>query len=174
MIREARAAQVRVTVLTNSLAATDEPMVHRAYSRYRRELLDLGVTLYELSPDLSRKTGLFGDFRSSDGRLHAKVAVADRRWVLMGSMNMDARSALANTELGLLVDSPALAWELRGLWQRAHASSTYRLRRVPHGGIEWIARDGDAEVVQVSEPGVDIGLQLKLSVLSLFVSEELL
>ncbi len=92
-------------------------------------LLELGVKIHELGPGLARKAGVFGDFRSSDGRLHAKVAVADRRWVLMGSMNMDGRSALANTELGLLIDSPALAWELRSLWRRADVTSTYTLRR---------------------------------------------
>ena len=173
MMREARAAKVRVTVLTNSMAATDEPMVHRAYARYRHAMLDMGVHIHELSPGLVRKAGEFGDFRSSEGRLHAKVAVADRRWVLMGSMNMDGRSALANTELGLLIDSPALAWELRSLWQRANGSSAYRLRRSA-AGIEWVTRNGTAEVVQHSEPGADWGVRFKTSLLSLFVAEDLL
>ncbi len=173
MMRAATAARVRVTVLTNSMAATDEPMVHRAYARYRQPMLDMGVTIHELSPRLTRKSGVFGDFRSSDGRLHAKVAVADRRWVLLGSMNMDGRSALANTELGLLIDSPELAWELRSLLQRAHAGSTYKLRRGGQG-IEWVTRDGDAERVQQQEPGADLGLQLKTALLSLFIAEDLL
>jgi putative cardiolipin synthase len=173
MMREATAARVRVTVLTNSMAATDEPMVHRAYARYRQPMLDMGVTIHELSPRLTRKSGVFGDFRSSDGRLHAKVAVADRRWVLLGSMNMDGRSALANTELGLLIDSPELAWELRSLLQRAHAGSTYKLRRGGQG-IEWVTRDGDAERVQQQEPGSDLGLRLKTALLSLFIAEDLL
>jgi len=173
MLREATAARVRVSVLTNSMAATDEPVVHQAYARYRAALLDMGVTLHELSPGLSRKAGVLGDFRSSDGRLHAKVAVADRRWVLLGSMNMDGRSAYANTELGLLIDSPELAWQLRSLLWRAHASSTYRVRRAEHG-IEWVARDGNAEQVYLAEPGAGLGLRLKSSLLSLFVSEELL
>jgi putative cardiolipin synthase len=173
MLREATAARVRVSVLTNSMAATDEPVVHQAYARYRAALLDIGVTLHELSPGLSRKAGVFGDFRSSDGRLHAKVAVADRRWVLLGSMNMDGRSAYANTELGLLIDSPELAWQLRSLLHRAHASSTYRVRRAEHG-IEWVARDGNAEQVYLNEPGAGLGLRLKSSLLSLFVAEELL
>ncbi len=173
MLREATAARVRVTVLTNSMTATDEPMVHHAYARYREPMLDMGVTIHELSPRLVRKTGVFGDFRSSDGRLHAKVAVADRRWVLMGSMNMDGRSALANTELGLLIDSPELAWELRSLMQRAHAGSTYKLRRAGQG-IEWVTRDGAAERVQQQEPGAGLGLRLKTALLSLFIAEDLL
>ncbi len=173
LLREAVQARVRVSVLTNSLAATDEPMVHHAYARYRQAMLDLGVTLHELSPRLSRKAGVFGDFRSSDGRLHAKVALADRRWVLLGSMNMDGRSAYANTELGLLIDSPELAWQLRSLLQQAHASSSYRVRRAGPG-LEWVAHDGGAEVVQFDEPGAGFSLRLKTALLSLFVAEDLL
>ena len=173
MLREATAARVRVSVLTNSMAATDEPVVHQAYARYRAAMLDLGVAIHELSPGLSRKAGVFGDFRSSDGRLHAKVAVADRRWVLMGSMNMDGRSAYANTELGLLIDSPEIAWELRSLMQRAHASSFYRVRRAGLG-IEWVARDGGTERVHDAEPGAGLGLRVKTSLLSLFIDEQLL
>ena len=173
MLREAVQSRVRVSVLTNSMAATDEPVVHHAYARYRQAMLDMGVTIHELSPRLIRKAGVFGDFRSSDGRLHAKVAVADRRWVLMGSMNMDGRSAYANTELGLLIDSPEIAWQLRSLLQLAHASSSYRVRRAGPG-LEWVARDGGAEVVHFDEPGAALSLRLKTALLSLFVAEELL
>lgn len=173
MIREATDAQVRVIVLTNSMAATDEPMVHRAYARYRRAMLEMGVQIHELSPSLSRKSGLFGDFRSSDGRLHAKVAVADRRWVLLGSMNMDGRSARANTELGLLIDSVALAQELRSLLHRANGSSSWALRTTG-GGIEWITHDGSREVVLHEEPGAALGQHIRLGLLSLFVDEDLL
>ncbi len=42
---------VRVTVLTNSLAATDVGAVHAGYKRYREALLEAGVRLYELKPD---------------------------------------------------------------------------------------------------------------------------
>ena len=42
--------KVKVTVITNSLAATDEPLVHTGYSRYRARMLEAGVDLYELSP----------------------------------------------------------------------------------------------------------------------------
>ena len=42
---------VRVTVLTNSLAATDVGAVHAGYQRYRKALLEAGVRLYELKPE---------------------------------------------------------------------------------------------------------------------------
>ena len=45
------ARKVKVTILTNSLAATDEPLVHTGYARYREAMLRSGVDLYELSPE---------------------------------------------------------------------------------------------------------------------------
>ena len=41
---------VEVIILTNSLAANDEPVVHIGYARYRVGLVRAGVELYELSP----------------------------------------------------------------------------------------------------------------------------
>jgi putative cardiolipin synthase len=45
---------VRLRLLTNSLAATDEPAVHAGYLAFRRELLELGMEIHELSPSLAR------------------------------------------------------------------------------------------------------------------------
>ncbi|WP_430389786.1 phospholipase D-like domain-containing protein [Dyella sp. 20L07] len=42
---------VQVKVLTNSLASNDEPAAFSAYARYRVQLLDGGVVLYELRSD---------------------------------------------------------------------------------------------------------------------------
>ena len=44
-----REREVAVRVLTHSLASTDEPLVHLAYTRYRETLLAAGVQLFELS-----------------------------------------------------------------------------------------------------------------------------
>ncbi|MCW5624142.1 MAG: phospholipase D family protein, partial [Burkholderiales bacterium] len=41
---------VKITVLTNSLAATDVAAVHAGYAKRRRALLEAGVTLYEMKP----------------------------------------------------------------------------------------------------------------------------
>ena len=98
---------VKVKVLTNSLAATDEPLVHAGYARYRRDLLKGGVELYELRPIAGKQPPSHGT--SSGVSLHAKAIVVDRRLVFVGSMNMDQRSKLLNTEMGVIADSPDLA-----------------------------------------------------------------
>jgi len=105
-IKNAIDHHVRVVVFTNSLGATDEPLVHWRYARYRRAMLKLGVGIYELSADLTRDTESFGNFGKSLGRLHAKVAIVDRRYLFIGSMNFDKRCAWSNREWGLLIDSP--------------------------------------------------------------------
>ena len=76
---ELRKRKVKVTVLTNSLASNDEPLVHTGYSRYRYDMLLAGVDLYELSPTRTQRNKRLGTFGTSLGRLHAKTAVIDRR-----------------------------------------------------------------------------------------------
>ncbi|MEO8506119.1 MAG: phospholipase D family protein, partial [Betaproteobacteria bacterium] len=88
-----RRRDVKVTILTNSLAANDEPVVHTGYARYRVRLLKTGVDLYELSPTRIQKNKRLGLPGASLGRLHAKTAVIDRSLVFLGSMNLDPRSA---------------------------------------------------------------------------------
>jgi phosphatidylserine/phosphatidylglycerophosphate/cardiolipin synthase-like enzyme len=172
MIDEAIGQGVHVSVMTNSLAATDEPLAYWGYARYRGAMLRLGVSLSELSPLPNRKVEMIGDLRSSLGRLHAKVAVVDRRWLLVGSMNMDGRSSRSNTEVGLLIDNPGLAAEAVSLMQQYWSGSRYRLRIAGAGDqVEWIDPD-NLPAVYHAEPHVNWLSRLRLSVLSMFVAEE--
>jgi len=166
---------IRVSVMTNSLAATDEPLTYGGYARYRAPMLKLGVSLSELSPLPNRKFDMIGDLRSSLGRLHAKVAVVDRRWLLVGSMNMDGRSSRTNTEISLVIDDIELATSAMAMMQQHWSDSHYRLRiRAQDDRVEWIEPDDDEPVVHRAEPHVNWLSRLRLSVLSMFVAEELL
>lgn len=124
--------KVRVRVLTNSLQSTDVLMVHSAYMHYRVPLLESGVQLYEVRPVLGNPKGSGGSLRTpSAGRfaLHAKVMVFDRRKLFIGSMNVDRRSLHLNTEIGLLIDSPALAREVAARFESiARPTNSYVLR----------------------------------------------
>ena len=51
VLREVRERGVDVAALTNSLASTDEIVVHTGYRRYRDDLLRIGVRLFEFSPN---------------------------------------------------------------------------------------------------------------------------
>jgi cardiolipin synthase C len=117
----------RVTVLTNSLAATDVPAVHAGYARYRRALVEAGVEIYEMRP--TRQAGEAGQRRLGDSQasLHAKTFVFDGESVLVGSMNFDPRSNLLNTEMGILIESAELAGAISAWRDQALADIAWRV-----------------------------------------------
>ncbi len=148
-----RSRGVQIRVLTNSLASTDEPVVHLAYTRYRPGLLAAGVQLYELSQRRVKDNMLMFLFGASLGRLHAKTVVIDRRRTYIGSMNLDPRSATLNTELGALIDSPALAAQALALIEIDRLHSAYALRLDDAGGCcRWVLPDSDGSLVLTTEP----------------------
>lgn len=167
--------KIKLTLVTNSLAANDEPLVHTGYVRYRRRLLESGALLYELSPERTTAGNRFGMFGNSMGRLHAKTAAIDRRVVVLGSMNMDPRSATQNTELGVVVDSPQLAREMLRIINLSKLQNSYRVRLVQEtGAIQWLSSDGEKELVLDSEPESTFWQRLKNSLLGPLVPEMLL
>lgn len=174
-LKSLRDRGVKVTVLTNSLSSTDEPAVHVGYSRYREEMLKMGVDLYELSPSKvsnNKHPFLFG---KSLGRLHAKLFVIDRRTSFIGSMNLDPRSATINTEFGAVIDSPEVARELIRIIDIDRLQSAYRLRLAPDGrGLQWLGFQDDSEMVLDTEPDASLKLRLKAWLLGPLVPEELL
>jgi putative cardiolipin synthase len=143
---------IKVTLLTNSLAATDEPLVHTGYARYRERMLKDGIDLYELSPARTTSTERFGTFGKSLGRLHAKTAAIDKTTIFIGSMNLDPRSASQNTEMGVIVDSPQLAREMMRIINVSKVQNSYRLRLDKEGVIEWLSTDGEKEIILNTEP----------------------
>jgi putative cardiolipin synthase len=124
---------VRVTVLTNSLAATDVGAVHAGYKKYREPLLAGGVRLYEMKPgaiDYARAKDGKRQISGSRASLHAKTFIFDRRAVFIGSLNLDPRSAQLNTEIGVVGESEAMAGALaRGL-ESGLDQVAWRLERV--------------------------------------------
>lgn len=178
MMAEARRHGVKLILVTNSLASTDEPLVHAAYARRRVALLKLGMEIHEIGPALVRRSSQFGSFGRSIPRLHAKVALVDQRRVLVGSVNLDARSAVGNTEMGLVIDSPQLANQLQQLLSASGGPSTamYRLRLAADGqSIEWLTLDAEGRAVVLSdEPDDDAWQRLLRWLQGLLVEERLL
>jgi putative cardiolipin synthase len=107
--------KVRVRVLTNSLASTDYfPLAHSGYARWRKRLLAAGIELYEMRPE---RTAALSSERPGVSRayLHTKAIVVDRQRAILGSMNLDPRSRLQNTEVALFLESPELGARLGAL-----------------------------------------------------------
>jgi cardiolipin synthase C len=164
-LRRLREGGIRVRVLTNSLASTDEIAVYAGYAKYQRVLLEAGIELYEFSPAAVREGSGKRRHKADDephgsGRsraaLHAKVLIFDCRTFFVGSMNLDPRSAFTNTEIGLIVDAPAEAALLCARLDRALPQGAYRLelRAVEPGEpqIEWVGVEDGREVRYASAP----------------------
>jgi len=101
---------VRVVVLTNSLGSTNHPIVHSGYKKHRKNLLEMGVELFEMRHDATAR-GKFDTppVQSKAFGLHAKYMIIDRKYTFVGSLNLDPRSIYINTEMGMIIDSEKLA-----------------------------------------------------------------
>lgn len=149
---------VTVQIITNSLASTDVAAVHAGYARYRKSLLATGVGLYEMKavapirqdhgPEGPAGLNLPG---SSSSGLHAKTFVFDRRWVFVGSLNLDPRSLQLNTEMGMLIDSPPLARLMAERMESHLPGVSWQLGPRP-GGLSWTTRESGQTVRRTSEP----------------------
>jgi putative cardiolipin synthase len=149
---------VRLRVLTNSLGATDVAVVHSGYAKRRCELARAGVRLYELKPSIVETGARRGKASSDSSRasLHAKTFSIDGRTVFVGSFNFDPRSALLNTEMGLVLDSPALARRLADSFDAAVIPNSYEVRvREGDGCIEWVEPTPSGPIVHEHEPGTN-------------------
>jgi putative cardiolipin synthase len=171
---------VAVKVLTNSLASNDEPVVYSGYSRYRRPLLEGGVQLYELQPAAGAPQPATSGGTSSGVSLHAKAIVVDRQKVFIGSMNMDARSKLLNTEMGIIVDCPPLAAAVTDFFDSAtRPEYAYRVTLKnggsAHGGaMQWQATEHGQPVSYDHDPGVTTSRRVEVQMLKLLPLESLL
>jgi cardiolipin synthase C len=172
-----RSNGVRVRILTNSFAGNDVAIVHSGYAKYRKDLLKLGVELYELKPslgaELEEEQKRFG---SSGASLHAKVFIIDREQVFVGSLNLDPRSVNLNTELGIIVESRELGDVLaRQFEELLRPGYSYRLvLDTPEGGLVWISEKSGNEVRYTRDPEVGFWRRFSTWFLSIFVPEYLL
>ncbi len=92
-------------------------------------------------------------FGASLGPLHARTVVVNERLACIGSMNLDPRSATLNAELGALIDSRALAMQLKTLIDIDRLHSAYALRLAADGSCrESVISDSDGRLVLSLEP----------------------
>lgn len=169
---------VQVRILTNSLASNDVSAVHAGYAKYREDLLQAGIGLYEVIPTAdihgkrkaSRKeTGGIGG--SSRASLHAKVFVVDRRTVFVGSLNLDPRSIEINTEIGVVFDNPEFGRGMAEGIEQAMQGFCYRLSLDKNSGIIWTGQEAGREVRYTSEPHAGLWRRFSTWFLSLLPIE---
>ena len=170
---------VRIQVLTNSLASNDAPAAHVGYARYRKALLGLGIELYEMRAEQEGSLSSFGSIGSSGSgvssraSLHSKIVVLDQRLLVVGSMNLDLRSQLQNTEVALVISSRKLAGETTRLIAPALATGAYRVELLD-GQLIWRAPQGSKLADSRTEPDASLALRLMLKLIGPFAPDEML
>lgn len=181
--RLARQHGVRVRVLTNSLASNDAPLAHAGYARHRKALLAMGVELYELrsEPASMRSALRLGNGESnvsatgaSRAMLHSKLLVIDAHLVAVGSMNLDLRSQLQNTEIALLIASRALSRLAADNIEESLAESSWKVELDAQGRLVWRAPAGSDLADARAEPDASLGLRLMLQLLGPLAPDNLL
>ena len=157
----------------------------------------MGVELYEMrsDPDAAdaglagsgssngsgssiRSLGAFGSSDSQIGgssrsMLHSKLLTIDGRLIVVGSMNLDLRSQLQNTELALLIRSDELSRVANGHIEEAFRAGTWRVEKVD-GSLIWRAPQGSGLQDSTTEPQTTLRQRLMIRVISPLAPDRLL
>ncbi|MFZ9406161.1 MAG: phospholipase D-like domain-containing protein, partial [Burkholderiaceae bacterium] len=131
---------VKVRILTNSLASHDVPAVNSHYEGWRVPFLKLGIDLHEMRADAAIQGGLVDTppVRGEFVGLHRKAVVVDRERAFIGSMNLDPRSEIFNSEMGVIIDSPSLSLALaEGMERDMSPANSWRLSLAEDGTPRW-------------------------------------
>jgi putative cardiolipin synthase len=183
LFKNLRQHNTQIRILTNSLQSAEMSVAQAGYMHYRIPLLEDGVELYEIRSQLGNTKGSgqtkaiskFGNYG-----LHAKLYVFDRKSLFIGSMNFDQRSKHLNTEIGLIINSPALAQQVV---ERFHTmvqpANAYRLALCPNAegeepSLVWYTQEGGQAIEYDTEPARSDWQSIKVNILSILpVDDEL-
>ena len=143
LLRDLVARGVRVVVVTNSLATNNHVVAHTGYRRWRRDVLAAGVELYELREDAAAlEEYVTPPANAMRLGLHTKAVVVDRERAFVGSPNVDPRSMILNTEIGLVGDGAAFAERVSALIERdISPANAWRVTMDEEGWLTWTNGD---------------------------------
>ena len=110
----------------------------------------------------------------SRASLHAKLVIVDERVISVGSMNLDQRSLLQNSEVALVIHSPELAHQAAERLRAALASGAWRVELTAEGRLRWRAPPGADFSDADHEPDTSIWLRLLADLLSPLAPDEML
>jgi len=149
-----------VIILTNSLASNNHVPVHSGYARYRKDVIKAGAEIYEARANAAR------EMKSTDQgpdvmTLHTKAFMIDRRYLFVGSLNLDPRSIEINAEMGLLIDSQNMIADMHTDPDEKLAVLAYRVLLNDEGKLEWHGRINGEDVIETKEPLTSPWLRFK-------------
>jgi putative cardiolipin synthase len=122
-VRNAVNRRVRVIILTNSAETNDLPELTMVGRSYYKTILsineDAGIKNSGGSVQIWEWYGWrYDQAQQTEGTIHAKYAVFDRRFALVGSYNLDPRSEKLNSETAVVFESDVLSAELAEIFYK--------------------------------------------------------
>ena len=121
-VKDAARRCVKVVILTNSPETNDQPMLTIVGREYYDDILAVnneplvqscdegGVQIWEWQGHRTNAT------EQTEGTIHAKFAVFDRRISIVGSYNIDPRSRSLNSETAIVIENGELSRQLAGMF----------------------------------------------------------
>ncbi|MDH4072307.1 MAG: phospholipase D family protein, partial [Gammaproteobacteria bacterium] len=151
-VRRAIERGVRIRMLTNSIRSNNHLAAHSAYRNHIETLLESGAELHEVRIDAhDRHVYMLSPVSEKNLALHAKALIIDSDKVFIGSANLDPRSLRINTEMGFLMESPALNAALRAdVAPDFELTNAWALQFDENGNVLWVSN----EVTLTSQPAM--------------------
>lgn len=139
---------VDIKVLTNSLASNDNLEAFSGYQRVRNKLLKIGVKIYEFKPNAKIRQKVMSQVMEKKldkmpiFGLHSKSMVIDNDITVIGTFNLDPRSANLNTESITIIPSKSISLSVkRGMLEEMKIENAWQTT------LDWNP-DGEASFIK--------------------------
>ncbi|MCK5353069.1 phospholipase D family protein [bacterium] len=164
---------IKVKVLTNSLASNNVLAAHAGYAKYRVRMLEAGAEMYEYRPTAAERKDWSPAAADAPTQMHTKTYVIDRKMVFIGTFNLDPRSKVLNTEIGVLIHHPGFAQQAAAFIDRGmEPGNAYRVVLDEESGeAKWIRKDGEKTRTYSYDPQSSFWKSLGVVFIQLFPIE---
>ncbi len=145
-LREMVASGLRVTLLTASLSSGDLEAANAHYKRYRKGILEAGAELYEFHHQPSAALRAMADVAPNQAEyvaFHPKTSITDGRLCFVGSLNLDPRAVVINTENGLVFESESFCGAIEALAELyIRPENSWKVTLDERGELQWTSYEG--------------------------------
>lgn len=142
---ELKARGVKIRIITNSMKSTDNLLAQAGYRSSQSRLTKMGIEIWEYK---------------GPHTVHAKTAIIDHQLVIVGTYNMDPRSAFLNREVALGIYDDENSGFAAGHEKTIEA---FRERSM------LVAKDGEVANLEWQKEGVDFMTASKIRILRILM-----
>jgi len=156
LLEKLLARDIRVVIVTNSLASTNHVAVYSGYRRYRKQLLRAGAEIWEIRAEREGGENAWGH-NPELVTLHSKASIIDRETIFVGSLNFDPRSLLINSEMGIFIESDYAGSGLATAIFNNLNRVAYKVDLDERGKLRWTYQYGEQREILKKSPQASWG-----------------